>query len=87
MSTTDRPGLIQLTPAAARGELHMLGRRPSLDPQERERLERRARMLAWGGNGWHVVEFAIAVGAGVAAGSVALVGFGIDSLIELSAGV
>ncbi|MGH2884038.1 MAG: hypothetical protein ACRDPA_15315, partial [Solirubrobacteraceae bacterium] len=34
----------------------------------------------------HVVEFAIAVGAGVAAGSVALVAFGIDSLIEVLAG-
>ena len=52
----------------------------------RARLERRARLLAWGGNLWHLVEFAIAVGAGVAAGSVALVAFGIDSLIEVLAG-
>ena len=50
--------------------------------EERARWERRARMLAWGGNAWHFVEFAIAVGAGIAAGSVALIGFGIDSLIE-----
>jgi divalent metal cation (Fe/Co/Zn/Cd) transporter len=49
---------------------------------ERLRLERRAKLLAWGGNGWHLIEFAIAVGAGIAAGSVALVGFGADSLIE-----
>jgi divalent metal cation (Fe/Co/Zn/Cd) transporter len=55
-------------------------------PQERAALERRAKMLAWGGNAWHVVEFAIAVGAGIAAGSVALVGFGIDSVIEALAG-
>ncbi len=47
---------------------------------------RRARWLAWGGNAWHVAEFAIAVGAGVAASSVALVGFGLDSLIEVAAG-
>jgi divalent metal cation (Fe/Co/Zn/Cd) transporter len=33
-----------------------------------------------------VIEFAIAVGAGVAAGSVALIAFGIDSLIEVLAG-
>lgn len=32
------------------------------------------------------MEFAIAVGAGVAAGSVALIGFGIDSVIEALAG-
>ena len=59
---------------------------PRLDPQERERLVRRARLLAWGGNAWHLVEFAIAVGAGVAAGSIALVAFGADSLIEALAG-
>jgi divalent metal cation (Fe/Co/Zn/Cd) transporter len=58
-------------------------RLPTID---RAALERRAKLLAWGGNGWHVVEFAIALAAGIAAGSVALVGFGIDSLIELLAG-
>ena len=47
---------------------------------------RRARILAWGGNVWHVAEFAIAVGAGVAAGSIALIGFGLDSLVEVAAG-
>ncbi len=55
-------------------------------PAERARLVRRARLLAWGGNAWHVVEFAIAVGAGIAASSIALVGFGFDSLIEAVAG-
>jgi divalent metal cation (Fe/Co/Zn/Cd) transporter len=54
---------------------------------ERIRLEHRARMLAWGGIAWHVVEFAIAIGAGVAAGSIALIGFGADSLIEALAGL
>ena len=39
-----------------------------------------------GGNAWHVAEFAIAVAAGLAAGSIALVGFGVDSLIEVLAG-
>jgi divalent metal cation (Fe/Co/Zn/Cd) transporter len=43
-------------------------------------------MLAWGGIGWHVVEFAIALAAGLAAGSIALIGFGADSLIESLAG-
>ena len=54
--------------------------------RERFEMERQARRLAWGGNVWHLVEFAIAVGAGVAAGSVALVGFGADSLIEVFSG-
>jgi divalent metal cation (Fe/Co/Zn/Cd) transporter len=53
----------------------------------RRRLERRARLLAWGGIAWHVVEFAIALGAGIAAGSIALIGFGADSLIEAFAGL
>ena len=30
---------------------------------ERARLVRRAKLLAWGGNWWHVGEFAIALGA------------------------
>jgi divalent metal cation (Fe/Co/Zn/Cd) transporter len=55
-------------------------------PAERTRLERQTRLLAWGGIAWHVVEFAIAVAAGVAAGSIALIGFGADSLIEALAG-
>jgi divalent metal cation (Fe/Co/Zn/Cd) transporter len=54
---------------------------------DRPRLERRARLLACGGIAWHAVEFAIALAAGIAAASVALVGFGIDSLIEAAAGV
>ena len=54
---------------------------------ERTRLVRRARALAWGGNAWHLVEFAIAIGAGIAASSIALVGFGADSLIEAAAGL
>lgn len=49
-------------------------------------LENRARRLAWGGNAWHLIEFAIALSAGIAAGSVALIGFGADSLIEVFSG-
>jgi divalent metal cation (Fe/Co/Zn/Cd) transporter len=60
--------------------------RARVDAAKRSRLERRARILAWGSNAWHIAEFAIAVAAGVAAGSVALVAFGIDSLIEVLAG-
>ena len=61
-------------------------RLPAPPPQDRAALERRAKLLAWGGNAWHFVEFAIAVSAGIAAGSVALIGFGIDSVIEALAG-
>jgi divalent metal cation (Fe/Co/Zn/Cd) transporter len=43
--------------------------------------------LAWLGVGWHGVEAAVAVVAGVVTGSIALVGFGADSLIESLAGI
>jgi divalent metal cation (Fe/Co/Zn/Cd) transporter len=58
-----------------------------LPSAERNRLIRQAKLLAWGGNVWHLIEFAIAVGAGIAASSVALIAFGADSLIEAVAGV
>ena len=60
--------------------------RPRVADDERLRLQRRARQLAWGGIAWHVIEFAIALAAGLAAGSIALVAFGADSLIEAAAG-
>lgn len=36
--------------------------------------------------GWNIVEGVIAIGAGLAAGSVALIGFGIDSFVESVSG-
>jgi divalent metal cation (Fe/Co/Zn/Cd) transporter len=54
---------------------------------ERDALRRRARVLAWTGIAWHFIEFAIALVAGIAAGSIALVAFGVDSLIEVFAGL
>jgi len=48
----------------------------------RTRLVRRARLLAWASLAWMTAEGAIAFAAGLAAGSIALVGFGIDSAIE-----
>ncbi len=73
--------------AARLVEIGSLSTPSPAETRERERLQRRARLLAWGGILWHVVEFAIAVAAGLAAGSVALVGFGVDSLIESFAGL
>jgi divalent metal cation (Fe/Co/Zn/Cd) transporter len=62
-----------------------LGTKPQ-NTGERERLVRRAKQLAWLGVGWHGIEAAIAVGAGLAASSIALIGFGADSLVESVAG-
>lgn len=47
-------------------------------------LHRRALRLEWLTVSWNVVEAAVATGAGLVAGSTALVAFGIDSVIEVA---
>ncbi len=64
-----------------------LGQVASRSPERNEQLVRRARFLAWLGIGWHVAEATIAIVAGLAATSIALIGFGADSLIESVAGL
>lgn len=51
-------------------------------PPEPDGLVRRARQLAWFTIVWNVVEAVVAITAGAAAGSLALIGFGVDSSIE-----
>ena len=55
---------------------------PGPGRQERLRLARRARLLSWLSLAWMTVEGTVAILAGIAAGSVALIGFGLDSAIE-----
>jgi divalent metal cation (Fe/Co/Zn/Cd) transporter len=57
------------------------------DDERRQRLASRARRLTQLGVAWHALEAAIAIAAGIVAGSVALVGFGADSVIEAGAGL
>jgi divalent metal cation (Fe/Co/Zn/Cd) transporter len=52
---------------------------------EREDLVRRGQRLSWLTLGYNSMEGFIAIGAGLVAGSIALVGFGFDSAIELVA--
>jgi divalent metal cation (Fe/Co/Zn/Cd) transporter len=47
---------------------------------------RAGRRLEYFTLGWNLLEAAVAVGAGIFAGSIALVGFGVDSLIESLSG-
>jgi divalent metal cation (Fe/Co/Zn/Cd) transporter len=63
------------------------GTSPLIDAQERQRLGRRAQLLAGISVGYNLVEAAVAVTAGLVAGSVALVGFGLDSAVEVSSGL
>jgi divalent metal cation (Fe/Co/Zn/Cd) transporter len=51
------------------------------------RLHRRALALAYLSMGWMVIEAAVAVTAGILAASIALVGFGLDSVIEFCSAV
>ena len=60
---------------------------PSLPADDRVRLGRRARLLAGASVGYNVIEAIVALGAGLVAGSVALVGFGLDSVVEVSSGL
>lgn len=54
---------------------------------QRGRLVRRGLGLEWLTVEWNVVEAVVSVAAGWVAGSVALVGFGLDSVIESTSGI
>jgi cation diffusion facilitator family transporter len=51
--------------------------------ERRRELHRRALWLEYFTVGWNVIEGVVAIGAGIIAGSVALIGFGVDSSIEV----
>jgi divalent metal cation (Fe/Co/Zn/Cd) transporter len=55
---------------------------PPITRQRYQLLARRVRLLSWLSLAWMTVEGAVALLAGIAAGSIALVGFGLDSAIE-----
>jgi divalent metal cation (Fe/Co/Zn/Cd) transporter len=55
---------------------------PRLSDDDRRRLAARVRRLSWVSLGYMAVEGGIAIVAGILAGSIALVGFGLDSAIE-----
>jgi divalent metal cation (Fe/Co/Zn/Cd) transporter len=60
---------------------------PATTAAERTRLGRRAQLLAAASVTYNVLEAVLAVAAGVAASSVALMGFGLDSVVEVSSGL
>jgi divalent metal cation (Fe/Co/Zn/Cd) transporter len=57
---------------------------PVLTAAEREHLNRRVRLLVASTISYNVVEAVVAISAGAIAGSTALIGFGLDSVIEVS---
>jgi divalent metal cation (Fe/Co/Zn/Cd) transporter len=52
-----------------------------------EALRRRAIRLEYFTVGWNIVEAAVALAAGGLASSIALIGFGLDSIIETLSGL
>ena len=60
--------------------------RAGLPSDSRAGYLRRGRILEYLTLGWNSVEAVVAIGSGVLAGSTALVGFGVDSVIESSSG-
>ena len=50
------------------------------------RLKTKALVLVWIGEIWNVLEAVVALWSGIGAGSVALIGFGLDSILELAVG-
>ena len=59
----------------------------TLSAERRIALHRRALWLEYSTVGWNVGEAVVAIGAGAVAGSVALIGFGADSAIEVISAV
>ena len=57
------------------------------ETEQRRRLGRRARLLALTSVAYNAVEAVVALAAGAVSGSVALIGFGLDSVVETSSGL
>ena len=55
--------------------------------RSRPDLLRRGLRLEYLTVGWNIAEGLIAIGAGLAAGSIALIGFGVDSFVETISGL
>lgn len=58
-----------------------------LSAANKARLGRRAQLLAGASVTYNLIEAVVAITAGLVAGSVALVGFGLDSVVEVSSGL
>jgi divalent metal cation (Fe/Co/Zn/Cd) transporter len=76
--TTDQPTEPRLLPLVTS---------PLKPSAERVALGRRARWLAGASVSYNVVEAVVAITAGTVSGSVALVGFGLDSVVEVASGL
>jgi len=56
-------------------------------PVDRARWRRTALLLAWATIAWNSLEAVIAIASGAEAGSIALVGFGLNSIVEVGSAI
>lgn len=76
------------TPASRRNVCsHMSGPDRTCPTSERSRLLKKGLALEYFTISWNTIEAAVAISAGAVASSIALVGFGLDSVIETASGV
>lgn len=54
--------------------------------ESQKNYKQKALMLVWAGQAWNTLEVVVALWQGIGVGSVALIAFGLDSVIELFAG-
>ena len=80
----DRPPLATMSSADDCCEADLAAPAPALTAARRSLLSRRVRLLVTATITYNVVEAIVAISAGTLAGSTALVGFGLDSVIEVS---
>ncbi|ORJ57227.1 cobalt transporter [Mycobacterium simiae] len=72
------------TPDCCNDGCHAASSTNTVAPQRRTMLSRRVRLLTSATITYNIVEAVVAISAGAAASSAALIGFGLDSLIEVS---
>src|SRR5882724_3050369 len=80
-----RPNSLQARPSLGRATLYTAGM-PETAIFERTAVVRHGRKLEYFTIAWNAIEGLVAVVAGTIAGSISLVGFGIDSFIEVTSG-
>jgi divalent metal cation (Fe/Co/Zn/Cd) transporter len=74
-----------MNPTAARSAQRDPGAQLALQDDEVSRLRRRGFWLEYASMAWMTVEAAVAIISGIVASSIALIGFGLDSVIEFFA--
>ena len=63
-------------------QIELVPSAPRLTRRRYEEVARRVKLLSWLSLAWMSMEGIVAIAAGIVAGSIALIGFGLDSFVE-----